>query len=253
MQPAATRNKLDEMRVEHCLQRPEEYGVTFQVALIGTGGLVIGSDTRLTYMTPGNPPSFQLLDGPSKFCASDDSSVICAYAGGPASKSIALEIACRCSAGNVGSELQWEKALGNAAKSVDRPPVTRIMDEVLVVRKDNAGVVWLVTVVGGTEPNIQKVIGHICTGDNSAARFIPRNLWAESLGMRDLETLALLTLSYATRDNPSGVGGDFEILSLRADGELTRKTWRADRIIEGEMCIRFANGLSALFRQLPEP
>ena len=251
MQPTATRSQLDEMRAESCLQRLEESGVTFQVALIGTGGLVVGSDTRVTYMTPGDSPSFQLLDGPSKFCTSDDGWVTCAYAGGPTAKNIASEIATRCSAGNVGSELQWEKALSEAAKAVARP-VARIMDEILVVRKDKASVVWLVTAVGAADPHVQKITGRICTGDNSTARFIPQNLWKASLGLRDLETLALLTLGWATMENRSSVGGEFELLSLSGGGEFTRKKCTANEIIEGRLCRGFADGLSALFRQVAE-
>src|SRR5207248_3282771 len=56
---------------------------------------------------------------------------------------------------------------------------------------------------------------YFCAGDNSAARFLPFLLWRPGFPVSDLKALALLTLAYASQLNPTGVGGGFDVITLR--------------------------------------
>src|SRR5579863_9029294 len=78
---------------------PKELLVTFQIALVGIDGLVVGSDRRsLHFSSPDEPSSEGAIqpDEVCKFIKSTDEDVICAHAGGPFSEVWARAIVTRC-------------------------------------------------------------------------------------------------------------------------------------------------------------
>lgn len=188
--------------------------MTFQIALIGSAGLVIGSDRNTVYISPepdGNN-SIQRLET-NKFSKNPSETVFCVNAGGLAGATIAKQIASSVEA--VPSETIWEKNLQDIAISVNRRQEPWPVDEIIVGRADRPDAVWLVTKYVGSSATVIKVISNICTGDRSHARFLPAILWNPSLPIDRLEALAHLTLSYASQLNPSGVGLGYDFLTIR--------------------------------------
>jgi len=223
--------------------------VSFQVALIGADGLVIGSDTKVNYATPSavGPSSVQQLHE-SKFFPSDDGEVICAYSGTSVAAGLARKIAAECSGQAPSSDVKWGNLLREVAS---REVIPSFQGEVLVVRRRVTNAAWVVTLTalnrGG--PSVQKVTDRICTGDYLTARFVPLSLWGPDVPIQTLEKLALLALGYAADENPSSVGGKFELLILSANKEPVWKKYPADQI-QRELCKPFSEGLAVLFHQL---
>ena len=62
-----------------------ELQMTFQVALIGSDGLIVGSDRRQVYSTPGTFENHGALQPGEicKFSKGPNEEIICAFAGGP--------------------------------------------------------------------------------------------------------------------------------------------------------------------------
>jgi len=95
--------------------------VTFQVALVGTDGILLGSDRLALYYTP-LPTGGQATQRTetTKFRKSDDRSVICFFAGSGFAGDLAQTIAAPFK-GN--SLLEWETPLRNIASSFRQPPM----------------------------------------------------------------------------------------------------------------------------------
>jgi hypothetical protein len=187
-----------------------EEPVTFQVVLIGSDGLVIGSDRMQGYATLDPPRMAAVQRSPGfKFKKKDDERVICAFAGNPSASGTALQIVSNCDP--TSPEPDWELSLKNAATKEGRK-----FDEAIVVRTDVFDTVWVVTKHSDVQSaQVMRIIDRFCAGDNSVARFLPFLLWRPGCPVSDLKALALLTLAYASQANPTGVGGGFDLMTLR--------------------------------------
>jgi hypothetical protein len=193
-----------ESRKRHLLE--PENAVTFQIVLIGSDGLVVASDRMESYATPGQlgeSPAWQRAKT-TKYFKSEDASVICFSAGGPLTRDIGRAIASRCR--TTSGELAWEESLKSVADEVVRLGQLAPPDEIIVVRNDVLDTAWLVVKHENSLSTVGKVSEWRCTGDNSAARFLPWHLWTKA-PVRELKWLAVLALSYASKENPSGVSG----------------------------------------------
>lgn len=89
--------------------RPEEL-VTFQVVVIGSNGLVVGSDRAQVYVTP-DPQEVRARSAVQKnqvfkFVEKDGGQIICAFAGGPAARGMAQQVVSNCNL--TSSESAWE-------------------------------------------------------------------------------------------------------------------------------------------------
>jgi len=122
--------------------RPEDC-VTFQVALIGTDGLVVGSDRKAVYPSPAvqAQPVIQRTEQP-KFKKNKTNSIVSFYAGGADSAKQASEISRHVAIQD--DEQLWESSLENASRRVHRIGRDDFLNEILVSRNDRPEMLWLI-------------------------------------------------------------------------------------------------------------
>jgi hypothetical protein len=193
---------------------PEEC-VTFQIALIGSDGLVVGSDqksTRQIRESIDENPTTE-MGKQEKFLKSDDGSLVCFFAGGPTCQTIAATIAMHCTSTSM-SDLRWQTAVRTRVNNADRVP-SLVGDQFIIIRKHISNSVWLAQRTFQTPATVNEYKNQIlCTGNNALAKFLPTHLWESRFTIRQLKTLALLTLAYAAKENPSTVGPPFDLMTL---------------------------------------
>jgi hypothetical protein len=234
-----------------CWPSSEDYPMTFQIGLVGQDGILIGSDRMLYYASPGpaNLPQQNLAmqrSQSSKFIRNDDDSIVCTFAGGPYSKHMAQAIASQQGVKAV-SQFQWEINLQNLMNDYQRPPQAAI-DEVIVVRPDVPSAFWVARKTNHPFAIISRMEQWACTGDNSPARFFPWHLYAEKT-IAELRPLAMLTLAYASRENPSLVGGGFDLLTIK-NGVITEEQFDTQQVLDGELCAEFDRRFKGLFQEV---
>jgi hypothetical protein len=136
----------------------EETPVTFQIAMVGRDGIVVGSDRLGRYFPPTGPsPIVQAISQRSslpqsilhpKYFTIDNESLVCFAAGGATAISLAQQISATCDPALCGGgESAWERSVHNIMAS--KPPLpntSQYPDEILIVRKDVFSAFWLVLV-----------------------------------------------------------------------------------------------------------
>ncbi len=223
--------------------------VTFQVALIGSDGLVVGSDqlsNRQSQDDMNETPTIE-MSKQEKFVKSDDGSLLCFFAGGPTSQNVASTIAAHC-AGTPTSNLSWERKVRSKVRSVELLRGAPIGDQIIVVRKHIPTAVCLVqrSLQGATFVNEYKE-QPVCIGNNALAKFLVTHLWEPGRTILELKKLALLTLAYAAKENPGGVGGPFDLMTLDNNQNFDWSPHQsADTIFAA-----FQGKLEAAFDELP--
>ena len=227
---------------------PEEPIVTFQIALVGCDGLVIGSD-RLGRYVPviGGLPKLPQIVRQRKYCVSDNGSLICFASGGPMGVNLARRILAECDPESIlkgKTESQWEEAVRQLAAvqqsggSGSAPPAP---DQILIARSDVVDSFWMLLIRADTKVVLIKMEEQFfCAGASTVAQFLPRHLWNNKRSISDLQKLALLTLSYAAQEEPSSVGPPFDIMTLDQTGQIS---WS----VHDPMHEKFQSGLEALF------
>lgn len=199
--------------------------MTFQVALIGCDGLIIASDRMMVDRRWG-PRAFavhqaelnQRMRG-TKTILSDHNDVVCAFAGGPAAESMARAIASDCRPEGL-SLLQWQNCVEDAVKSI-RGSGYHVLDEILVARTDDWHYLLRVLVQNTEAPSFLTVEEYVCTGDIlGSARFLIDHFWRKDMNVSQLKKLALLAIAYASKENPSGIGGGADIVTIKAGWEM---------------------------------
>ena len=179
--------------------------MTFQVALIGSDGLVVGSDRKITNRATrtGDAIPYAQFEERTKFFKSTDESVICTFIGSAEAQNIAREIVER--GDPTLSENSWQDYLHLLAQSSS----PRTPDELIVVRKAHiTGVVRMVLGSGAF-----RIESHYCGGEIVPACFLTEHFWTKK-PVNVMRKLALLTLDFGAREAPSGVGGGFDLLIL---------------------------------------
>lgn len=202
----------------------KEQAVTFQIAMVGCDGIVIGSDRKAVYAPGPGAPLFPQVTSQEKYFASESGSIVC-FASGSA---IAIDLARQISVDydpalrlRGESESAWKKAIsGVVAGSPNLPPGHQLDEEILVARKDVADAFWFVLRRPFPPLTILKIQGHLCTGAKTVARFLPRHLWSPELTILQLKRLAVLTLSYAAQEEPSFVGEPFDVMTIDRAGNV---------------------------------
>lgn len=229
-----TRNDADPL--EYGLDS-EERPVTFQIAMVGKDGLVVGSDQRATYG--------QLVDGQlklpqrrqrKKYFISEDGSVACFGAGGAVAVDIAQRLVRDCNPMNIASKLEWEDAMLQLA---GRSKATYgFADQLLVIRRDTINAFWLIErrTIGESRAiaeghgivtrSVEEIRNCFCTGSSVVAQFLPTHLWNAERTVAELRKLALVTLSYAATEDPSNVSAPFDIVTLDSRCIFEEKEFR---------------------------
>ena len=188
--------------------------MTFQVALIGSEGIVVGSDQLVNRQSnnENENPTIE-ISRQEKFVKSDDDSLICFFSGGPTCRNVASTIALHCTDTSMPS-LRWETAVRTRVNNSQRLPEPRLGDVIIVVQKRITNSIWLVQrpLEGPTDIYLYK--DQICTGNNALAKFLVTHLWNYSLTLPQLKKLALLALSYAAKENPGAIGAPFDLMTL---------------------------------------
>jgi hypothetical protein len=193
----------------------EETGMTFQVAIVGSDGLIVGSDRKVSFMSPksGSKADWQSVSSP-KFVKREDDSVVCFNAGGSRSRSIARAIIDRADA-TESLVSRWENSLIAIADSL--PAENSFNDEVLVIRKNVPDVALISVARVSNAAQVLMIVDRMCTGVAVTARFLTQHFWKPA-PVVTLKRLALLTLDYAAREQPNSVGNGFDVLTVTHTG-----------------------------------
>jgi hypothetical protein len=219
---------IDRPTVDQSWLTPEEQVVTFQIALVGCDGLVIGSDRlgRHARMVGDKYQPSQIVYQ-SKYCMSTGQSLVCFAAGGAMAQNVARRIVLDCDPASKlpsATELEWQTAIHQIVRT-EMLPYKFPVDEWIVARTDTPDAFFVVSrkLVGEDIifASVQKMQQHFCTGNSTLAQFLPRHLWTKDRSVSELEKLALLTLSYASEEDPSSIGAPFDIMALDKGGQLT--------------------------------
>jgi hypothetical protein len=187
----------------------EEPGMTFQVALVGSDGVILGSDRRITNRATrvGDAVPFNQYEERTKFFKSDKESVIVSFVGGSEAQRIGREIVEKSDPALHDSG--WESYLdGIAAKAQPRGP-----DEVLVLRKARPNEIVRCVLGSGAS----RIENHFCAGAIVPACFLTQHFYRKQ-PVALLENLAILTLKYGSEEAPTTVGGGFDIVFVTESG-----------------------------------
>lgn len=207
--------------------------MTFQVALVGCDGLVIGSDRLGTHAgtTQEGTTAFIQKAEQKKYVVSDTGSLICFAAGGYLAPQLAQQIALKCDFAPDAHDqtvLQWQEAVSQLAHDLSFDYESR--DEILIARHDVTDRFWIVRravkkslLTGQPTPaaSITDIRNCLCTGDAVAAVFLG-HFWNRKAPIAELQNLAALMLSYAAQESQS-VGPPFDIMCLHRSGEIEWK------------------------------
>jgi 20S proteasome alpha/beta subunit len=207
--------------------------VTFQLAMVCQDGIIVASDSRVSYFTPahGDEPSASQFSQESKFIASPNRKVICTFAGSAQAEPTASAIARMSETFTFGSEVEWRCDLRAAADSCRRGAKdSPLLDEVIVCRSDTNDCFWLVSKFLDCPANLRRITSYVCTGDNSTARFLPRYLYKPHLSLEEGKRLALLTLGLASKENPSNISEPFELIVVSRNEIPAAESFSMERI-----------------------
>jgi hypothetical protein len=185
--------------------------MTFQVVLIGSDGLLIGSDRKLIPRAPSIPedPPFLQPDEQRKFICSADESVICAYSGDIQAQRLARSIV--AAPDLTMSDLNWLSHLDTLARNASAPGYYQ---KLIVVRKGNRDH----AIVVSFNYHAMRIDTRQCVGVQSSACFLTNRYYNKNLSVKELRRLALLTLEYGAKDFPTTVGEGYDLAFITEDG-----------------------------------
>jgi hypothetical protein len=184
--------------------------MTFQVALIGSDGVIVGSDRKQIHYTPSTPGALGALqpDLITKFSRSENDDVVCAFAGEGSARSMADAIVGlpECSMEVTGFE--WRAALRRATQSIQE---RGRQDEVIVIRKDDLHRAYLAS----CSASPTEICSFIAAGNKAyPARFLIHHFY-EKRPVAELRKLALMTLHCAAIESEGRIGGGFDLMLWR--------------------------------------
>jgi hypothetical protein len=199
-----------------------ENSVTFQIALVGCDGIVVGSDQRSAISLTVNGLTCTQTVNQRKFWISDDGSIACFASGQALVVNLAQDIASKCNPEGL-TELQWINAVREIA--ADATITYPTPDSILILRRDTINAFWslqrravgtpdeIAAGHGHINTRVDKMNQHFCIGA-AMAQFLPCHLWEPTMTIAQLKTLALLTLSYAAEESSSSIGAPFDIVTI---------------------------------------
>lgn len=188
--------------------------MTMQLAMVGSDGLIVGSDRKVAYRTREGvtaPYDYQVTSQ-DKFVRNSDDSLICFFAGESAAMSIADAVLTR---GDSGLPFYaWREDLKKTAETT-RPQTTG--EEVTVIR--HAASSTDIALINNTENGVavSPISQFRCMGVNVKSRFLTQLFWKET-SVDSLVRLGLAVLGYAARERPETVGCGFDLMVIRNGG-----------------------------------
>jgi 20S proteasome alpha/beta subunit len=185
--------------------------MTFQVVLVGSNGVLVGSDRKLIPRPPNIPeyPPFLQPDEQKKFITSVGDSIICAYSGDIEAQRLARSIV--RAPDLTMSDLDWLSYLDTLAKNANVPGYYQ---KLIVVRKDRLNH----AVVMSLNYHAMRIDTRQCVGVQSPACFLTNNYYNNQLSVKEMRELALLTLDRAATDFPTTVGDGYDLAFITKDG-----------------------------------
>jgi hypothetical protein len=216
----------------HC-HAPEEVPMTLQVALVGTDGIVLGSDRQKNFLPPdaGAVTTSSLV---SKIFRNDSRGVMASWSGA----NPAIEVAKRVVA-FPDNEIRSPKALEDLAKEVFEDESTKLgmeypASEVLLVTKSDVTKIYQLIVQ--KQPACWPVLDKVIAGNsaNVAVYFVQR--FYRKLPMVELLPLVAHTILEGGRTNPGGIQGLEIVCCSEAglepvpDDKITELTDLSDRV-----------------------
>lgn len=217
----------------------EEREMTFQIALFGSDGLLVGSDKKIINQSvevAGNKHTrdSQFSTG-SKISRNSKGTIICFYAGGSESKSIADKVAVECNPAE-SNITEWHYHLRETARTVSAEPigVPPLMNSVLVIRPLIPDIA-LISKYGDRTSVSPQIPDKICTGVQAKSYFLVEQFWRK-IPVDRLKTLMLGALGYAAIERPESVGNGFDVLTIKDGITLPLETFEPDSpIVESAM------------------
>jgi hypothetical protein len=202
---------------EGCIE--EGLDMTFQVALIGSDGVIVGSDRKQLHHTPSTPGVLGALqpDLITKFSRSKNDDVVCAFAGEGSARSMADAIVSLPECSMKVTDFEWRIAI---RKTVESRQERGRQDEVIVIRKDDLHRAYLASSYSAAPTEVSS---RIATGNQAyPARFLLHHFY-EKRPVAELINLALLTLHCAAIESEGRIGGGFDLMMLNASGMRWRQ------------------------------
>jgi hypothetical protein len=206
----------------------EDFAVTLQVVLVGTDGLVLASDRLIDEQR--SLPRFgthyhdrhHQQDFGSKVFVGDH--IACSFAGGPDAERIARVIFESANPRGC-SDTAWRTQIEGIVRTVHSSDFG-VIDEVIILRGDNCRSALKLMRQGSLDPSFTQINCHRLAGDVvRQANFLPTHLWRDTMSIRDLVLLSLLTIAYASKENPAGIGGGADVLTLAGDAKFSVRSY----------------------------
>ena len=218
-----------------CVEFPEqEKRMTFQVAAIGTDGIVLGSDRRQNIYSLRDSDGWDaLIPGEAeKLIYSPDREFVCGFAGGPTVEPLARSLV------NQSREALSRESLFHTVQKLHHeiPPFGQARDTVLLANCRVPGAVQTIDRSTAALATVTPVTRWITTGSNAVpARFLMHHFWRKA-PVRELVPLLLLTLYCACNEGEGSIGQGMDIVILKdqswqplesydVDGGKTEELW----------------------------
>ena len=188
----------------------------------------------------------------SKFAFGPKRKVVCAYAGGPSVATVARNVALHAEEDLALDGEQWKESLRRSVRAIKRPD--GYLNELIVCRLEPFEL-WLVSQLPDYEPNVNPITKKIYTGATVSARFL-MELYSPDLSLSDARSLALLTLSFAGKQDPTNKRGTAEqwIKEGKQAVKMTRLSCHRFRSNQARLALSLlAYNLGNLWRRLALP
>jgi hypothetical protein len=205
----------------------KEFLMTFQVALVGTDAVAVGSDRLTSEYSPYDHADshrtshVSQVTADTKILLSADKSVLCAHAGTNTSREMAEAIAANGCLPHVSDQL-WRATLKSLVTPISA--IFPVPETVIVVRTATRSI-FKVMREHCAAPAVTPIAKSVCTGDvSSSARFIGNHLLPAATSTNQLKNLALLAVIAAHKENPSAVGLGYDI-AVVTDGTISLESF----------------------------
>jgi hypothetical protein len=204
----------------------KDFGMTFQIALISKNGAVLGSDRRFIERIPPDSQNStsrrRTLYQPTyakKARISANRNVVCVFAGGGYSQTIADNIVLDCDPTGL-TDAEWGRCLRTAGSDLPEYRGEFISDEVIVIRTDNISSAVKVVRQSSDPPTLTPFDSYISAGIDADARVLPRLFWHADMTINQLHTLAVVTVMLVCQENPTLVGGGVDVVAINNDKNI---------------------------------